>query len=305
MAKSTMSGYWYPNRNTTEVLHTTPACKVRTRKILTFLFTIITLGYVLACGYLYFFQRSIIYLPTREEILSPHFYGMPTTDRIDLVTEDQIKLTAWYHPAAQTQKTIVYFQGNNGNVRYRSEKLNAFIDNGFGILAVNYRGYGDSEGSPSEQGLYTDARTAIEYLNITNHIPLQNMIFYGESLGSGIAVQMGTEFAPSAIVLESPYTSLADVAKYRYPIIPIHWLLKDTFDSISKITSIHSPLLVLHGYLDKVIPISQGKTLLTQAKTKKEGRFFTQYDHTNIDYSTIAISVREFSNHLQQSSLFE
>lgn len=253
-------------------------------------------AYAIAAGYLYFYQRHIIYLPTKEAVEHPSFYGMTGTEDITLITPDHITISAWFHTAPTGGKTVVYFQGNNGNIRYRSAKLQAFIDHGFGIMAVSYRGYGNSEGSPSEDGLYTDARTAIDYLYSAKNIAYEDMVFYGESLGTGVAVQMATEFPAHALVLESPYTSLADIAHMRYPYIPAHWLLKDKFESLAKIGTVFSPVMVMHGYLDTVIPLDHSKKLLEFAPYYKMGIFFKNYNHTNLDFGVLAEKTKYFSD---------
>ncbi len=270
--------------------------KKRILKYTEILTLILVAIYLSAAGYLYINQRNIMYLPTAD-MKHPSFYGLSGTKEIKIKTDDNVKITLWYKPATYGEKTLVYFQGNNGNLSYRTDKIKSFINHGFGIMAVSYRGYGNSEGKPSEEGLYKDARSSIDYL-IKHNINVSNLVFYGESLGSGIAVQMGTEYSAHAVILESPYTSVTDVAQERYPIIPVKTLIKDHFDSKSKIKNVKAPILIMHGYKDTVVPIAQGKSLFALANAPKEGKFFKEYNHTSFDYDVLASNTKEFSDRI-------
>jgi hypothetical protein len=150
-----------------------------------------------------------------------------------------------------------------------------------GVLLLGYRGYAGSEGSPSEAGLYTDARTALDWLN-TQGTPDDRIVLYGESLGSGIATKMATERKIALMILESPYTSTVDVAMARFPIVPVGWLMLDRYESLSRIGSIRVPVLIMHGDADVVIDPSLGRKLFAAANEPKESFWPHDAGHNNI-----------------------
>lgn len=256
------------------------------------LIILIAVIYAGMCGYLYLFQRSLIYHPV-VELAEPHNYGMDDAKAVTLATSDNEKIIAWYIAPKRHQPLMVYFHGNAGNLADRVEKLKTFTANGMGMLAVSWRGYGGSSGHPTEQGLYNDARAAIAYVHSLGLKP-EDFFVYGESLGSGVAIQMAMEFPFRALVLEAPYTSITNRAKEKYPYIPTHLLLKDHFNSLAKISSVHIPLMIFHGYRDDVMPISHSRRLLVAANEPKEARFFDQVAHTNFDVPEIAGLTQEF-----------
>lgn len=253
--------------------------------------------YTVLVGGLYIVQRELIYLPTRS-LASPEISGVPEMKVVRLTTEDGITLTSWYRPAQGGLPTIVYFQGNGGNIAGRGAKARPYLDTGFGLLLVGYRGYGENPGRPSEQGLYADGRAHLDFLE-KQGVPPGLWVMYGESLGSGVAVQMaferaggGNGTAPGpiggspvpvgAVVLESPFSSLGDAAQAHYPFVPARYLIKDRFDSIAKIDKIGSPLFIVNGDLDGVIPPDQGRRLLDAAREPKEGRWIAGAGHNNL-----------------------
>lgn len=265
-------------------------------RVTSFLYLVLTgflIGYVTICAVLFFFQRAILYKPATEQI-APHHYGLYEMQELTLTSHDGTKVKAWYKPAPKGRVTMVYYHGNAGNLADRTEKLQAFMERGIGILALSYRGYGNSEGKPTEQGIYQDARAAINYL-YEQGIAYEQMFIYGESLGSGVAVQMATEYDVKAIVLEAPYTSITNRGYERYPLFPIKLLLKDKFDSLSKISSVKEPVLIFHGYRDEVMPIHHGRRLLQAANEPKEARFFDHVGHTEFDLDEISRLAVEFS----------
>lgn len=254
---------------------------------------------VYACmnAYLYYFQRSILYLPVKE-MAGPKNYGLYKMDAVTLQTSDDLDITAWYAPPSHNEPVMLYFHGNAGNLGDRSEKLHFFLEKGFGVLAVSWRGYGNSEGSPSETGLYNDARAALKWLAEKGYKP-NDIFIYGESLGSGVAVQMATEFKAKAIILEAPYTSISDRAAQLYPYIPVKLLLKDHFDSISKIKNVEVPVMIFHGYRDTVMPISHSRKILAAANNPKEARFFDNVGHTDFNLAEIASITHEFVHRIK------
>ena len=236
--------------------------------------------YCLLVGYLYVFQRRILFVPgttapNREDV------GVPEMREIELLSADGLATRSWYHPAVPGKPTIVYFQGNAGTIGGRGYKARHFIDRGYGILLVGYRGYGGNPGEPSEAGLILDGRAALSFLG-RGEAPPANIVLYGESLGSGVAVALAAETRVGAVILEAPYTSIEAMAAARYWFIPIRYLLKDTFDSISRIDRIGAPLLVLHGEKDNVIDVAHGRRLFEAAVEPKRLHLFSNGDHSDL-----------------------
>ena len=241
-------------------------------------------------GGLYLVQRELIYHPT-QPLPSPEISGVPEMKVVRLTTEDGLILTSWYRPAQGDLPTIVYFQGNGGNIAGRGNKVLPYLDAGFGVLLAGYRGYGGNPGRPSEQGLYADGRAHLEFLKNQN-IPSNQWVLYGESLGSGVAVQMAFEWVKQdqiktntsigSVVLEAPFSSLGDAAQSHYPFVPARLLVKDHFDSIAKIDKIKAPLFVVNGDMDGVIPPIQGRRLFNAAREPKEGHWVQGSGHNNL-----------------------
>lgn len=264
-------------------------------RIMTFLYGILFV-YVGLCAALFLLQRQLMYLP-ETDMGPPALYGLHDTRVFKIKAADDTALTGWYLPARDGFPTILYFHGNAGHLGHRSHKFTAFHEAGFGVLAVSYRGYGDSAGSPTEQGLYADARAALQYTRDVLHIAPQHMIFYGESMGTGVAVQMATETAPAALVLEAPYTSVEARSQELYPYMPVSLLIRDRYHSLDKISTVHAPLLIFHGDDDRVIPVRHGRTLLAAANAPKEGVFFPGIGHTDFDAQHLTNHLIEFLRH--------
>jgi len=243
-------------------------------------------------GYLYWFQRQILYLPAHS-LAEPRHYNMQNTEEIHIETSDGLSLKSWFKPADQSGYYLLYLHGNAGNLGDRVEKLEDLASTGWGLLAVSYRGYGGNPGSPSEEGLYNDARAAINFL-LERGVTMDHIVIYGESLGSGVAIQMATEHPFKALILEAPYTSIINRAKELYPYIPIQWLIKDRFESFKKISSVTVPVLIFHGYRDDVMPIHHGRRMLMAANDPKEAHFFDPVGHTDFDMPLLASLMKKF-----------
>ncbi|MFB3134581.1 MAG: alpha/beta hydrolase [Rhodospirillales bacterium] len=249
--------------------------------------------YVVLVAALYVFQRNILYFPDTS-VPSPVHSGVPEMQPVTLETEDGLKLLAWYR-AAEGKPVLVYFHGNAGNIGARGFKVRPYLDAGFGVLLVSYRGYGGNPGSPTDEGLYADARAALDFLKARGVAP-ERTVLYGESLGTGVAVQMASELGPenpvAALVLEAPFTSMGDVAAHHYPYVPARWLIKDRFDSAAKIGGVKAPVLVIHGDRDRTIPVKFGKLLFEAAVEPKEGRWLEGGDHNDLyDFGAARIVV--------------
>jgi uncharacterized protein len=220
---------------------------------------------------LWAFQRDLMYFPDGLPRVPPSYYEMlDGVQEVSFTTADGLELVSWYAPAPANRPTVVLFHGNGGSLRGERYRLKHFKDAGLGVLLLAYRGYSGNGGSPSEQGLYADARAALDWLQ-TNGVDGRSIVLYGISLGSGVATKMAAEREVGAVVLESPYTSTVDVAAWRFPVVPVSWLMEDRFESLARIGSITEPVLVIHGDKDFVVPQRFGKQLFEAANEPKQG----------------------------------
>ncbi|MDR3450353.1 MAG: alpha/beta hydrolase [Alphaproteobacteria bacterium] len=245
----------------------------------------LALVYGVFIGSLFVMQKSLMYFPDQARFV-PAEWALPELQPLEVTAEDGLRITSWYRPAqARDKMTIVFFQGNAGHLGYRNYKVRPWLDAGYGVLMVGYRGFGNP-GSPSEEGLYMDAQAAIDAIKAKTApgggVPEAGIVFYGESMGTGVAVQMATEYNAAALILESPYTSIPDVGADRYPLVPVRWLLRDKYDSLAKIGNVHMPLLLLHGELDEVVPVKFGKKLFAAANEPKQSYWAPDAGHNNV-----------------------
>lgn len=242
-------------------------------------------------------QRLLIYHPDKS-IGPPAQYGLSHFDDITTVTSDKVTLQLWYAKAQPGMPTVVYYHGNSYNLSDRAGIYGALAGKGLGVLALSYRGYGRSQGSPSEQGLYNDARAAIAYLT-KKGVPLGRIILFGESLGTGVATRMATEYDVGGLVLQAPYTSVVNRAAEIYRLVPVRILLRDRFDTLSRITQVKCPLMIFHGERDPTIPIAHGKALLEAAICQKKAYFFPDRAHNDFDSAVISSHVLDFAKENQ------
>lgn len=204
-------------------------------------------------------QNRLLYPAPRDVApLSPGFA------EVSLKTDDGLALRAFYHPSVDSRPSIMYFHGNGGSLYGATLETKAFVSAGYGVLLVEYRGYGGNPGEPSERGLYRDGRAAMAFL-AEHGIAPAHIVLIGNSLGSGVATEMAREFPVRALVLTAPYTSLQEVAAGKMRWAPVRWLMRDHFDNLAKIAQIDRPLLVLHGTTDTLIPIAHGRQLAQAA----------------------------------------
>ncbi|MHA1598090.1 MAG: alpha/beta hydrolase [Alphaproteobacteria bacterium] len=270
--------------------------------MLTFI-ALLVCGYVLVLGALYFFQRGLIYYPNTAppDITAS---GVSDMQPVRTVTSDGLELLSWYRAATPGKPTLVLFQGNAGNIQHRGTKVRQFLDAGNGVMLVGYRGYGGNPGSPSEQGLYADARAALDYLENTG-VAADRVVLYGESLGSGVAVKLAAEWADKAmpvagLVLESPFSSVVDSAAFYYPYIPVGWLLKDRFESTAIIADVAAPVMVIHGERDEVTPVRFGRKLFEAAVQPKQAHWIRDAGHNDLADYGLQDLVLDFLNGLSR-----
>lgn len=238
---------------------------------------------------IFVFQRHLMYYPVKA-IAMPEIYGLHNVEEVFLPSKDGTKLQLWTHKARQGYPTVVYFHGNSYHLGDRANKFSAFIDSGFGLVAISYRGFGKSGGSPSESGIYDDARASVQYAIKQMHLKQDKLIYFGESLGTGVAVQMASEIKPGLLVLEAPYTSVETRSAELYPfVLGVRKLVLDKYNSLDKINMVTSPLLILHGELDTVIPVSHGRALFEAANEPKTMVVYPAVHH--VDYSNEQITI--------------
>ena len=209
-------------------------------------------------------------------------WGVAEMKAVTLHTKDGLDLLAWYRQATEPGGPIlVYFCGNAGHLGYRGWKIRPFLDQGLGVLLLGYRGYNGNPGRPTEAGLYEDGRAAIRFLGAQGVRP-DRIILFGESLGSAVAVENALGQKVAAVILEAPFSSVAEMGQRMFPIAPVRYLVRDRFDSLSKIARVAAPLLVLHGSNDGVVPQAMGRRLFEAAADPKEGHFIEGAGHEDI-----------------------
>lgn len=244
--------------------------------------------------WLYFFQRDIVFHPTVDTKM-PSEYGLTGFENVIITTDDNTKVQLWYKKAKDHHPTIVYFPGNAQSLGNRSERFAEIAKTGYGVLGVSYRGYGQSAGSPSEQGLYSDARAAMSYATTQLNIPSRQMILYGESLGTAVATYAATEYAVGGVILDSPPISVLARGEELYPYVPVTWLLKDVFPTIERINKIGAPLLILHGSADSIIPVAHGRKLYESAVRPKKIIVFKGEEHVATPAPRVAKEIVRFA----------
>jgi fermentation-respiration switch protein FrsA (DUF1100 family) len=255
------------------------------------------LGYGGLLTLLYVFQRALLYFPDTAHTL-PAQAGLPQATEVNFQSDDGERLIAWYVPAQAGKPLVLYFQGNAGGLNLRADRFNWLTADGAGLLALRYRGYGGSTGTPTEDGLIRDARAAYDFA--IARTPATRIVLFGESLGTGVAVALAAERSIAGLILDAPFTSTVDVAASAYLFVPVRWLMKDTFHSDQRIVRISAPLLVLHGENDQVVPVRFGERLFALAHEPKRMVRFPQGGHVNLDGFGAPKPIKEFLAGLRQ-----
>ena len=254
--------------------------------------TFILLIYLSVLVYLFFFQRNLLYLPDENNYFGDKL--KVDIEEVQIKTSDNINLLGWFHKKDLNKfKTIVYFHGNAGKLENRIHKLNHFKDMDINFLIISWRGFSKNSGKPTEQGLYKDGKSAIDWLKNMG-LDDKDIILYGESLGTGIAIEIAQNKNFAGLILETPFTSMIDAAKNVYPYIPVGLLLKDRYENDKKIKNINIPLLVMHGEKDQIIPFKMGKKIYELANKPKYS-YFTKYDDHMMEYDErLVFALRSF-----------
>ncbi len=248
--------------------------------------------YFLVLVFLYFYQRNLLYHPNENNYSEDKI--SVDIENVRIKTSDNIELLGWYHEKnLKDFKTLIFFHGNAGSLENRIHKLNHFRDMNINFLIIAWRGFSGNNGNPSEQGLYEDGKSAIDWL-IKKGVSEKNLILYGESLGTGVATHLAQNKNFAGVILETPFTSMIDAAKKFYPYIPVKLLLKDKFENYKKIKNINSPILIMHGEVDQLVPFSMGKKIYEIANEPKYS-YFTKYDNHMMEYDeNLVLALKSF-----------
>jgi fermentation-respiration switch protein FrsA (DUF1100 family) len=242
------------------------------------------LGYGALVALLYVTQRAIQYFPERFRT-APAAAGLPQAQEVVLDTADGERVIVWHVPPRGNKPVVLYFHGNGGSLRMRVDRFRDLTADGSGLVALSYRGYGGSSGAPTEAGLAADALAA--YAFTTARYPAEHIVLWGESLGSGVAVALAAEMPVGWLILQSPFTSAADVGAQGYWFVPVRLLMKDQFHSDLRIGKVTAPVLVLHGERDDVVPIALAERLYSLINAPKRFVRFAQIGHN--DFGTQAV----------------
>lgn len=221
-------------------------------------------------------DRQLIFFPAREITTTPASVGLDYDD-VFFTASDGVRLHGWFVPG-EGDLTLLWFHGNAGNISNRVENLLLLHERlGVNVFIFDYRGYGRSEGSPSEQGMYLDAEAALDYLRSRQDVDVENRLaLFGRSVGAAVAVELATQHPAYAVILESPFTSVRAMARRIYPalaaLVPVGAVVQSKFDTLSKIEQVRSPVMVLHGDSDDIVPIDMGREVFDAASEPK--RFY-------------------------------
>lgn len=262
------------------------------RKLLKRLLALGVFGYFAILGWIYLNQSSLLYFPNNE-VSDVSTYNLNNTKEVFLVTDDGVKIQTWYHPATPGKPMMIWLHGNSYNLANKSNQLRQLLDMGYGFIAFSWRGFGKSEGAPTKEGLYKDARAAVNFLSQIGYQP-EDAIIVGESLGSGIAVKMANEYKFKGVLLITPYTTIADRAQEIYWYLPVKSLVNDDFSCISGIDQIDTPLLIVHGTDDKVIPHQHSEALIAKAVEPKKLVIYEGKGHSNLDSRKVFSEMETF-----------
>jgi fermentation-respiration switch protein FrsA (DUF1100 family) len=262
--------------------------------VLKWLVGLVAVGYLGGLVVLFFAQRSFIFPVPSAGRTSPEAAGFPEAEEHVLTTADGEKVIVWHVPARAGRSVVLYFHGNGDYLAGFFDRFREIIADGTGIVALSYRGYAGSSGQPSEQGLLLDAAAA--YAFTTARYDADRIVAWGFSLGTGVAVALAAENPIGKLILEAPYTSMADIAASRFRFVPVRWLIRDSFHSDQRIARVTVPLLVMHGARDSTIPIGFGERLFALAHEPKQLVRFPEGGHNDLGNYGAIETARGFIN---------
>ena len=229
---------------------------------------IVTALFLGAMSLLYVFQEKMIFFPGRRVAATPASIGLHYED-VYLSAEDDIRLHGWHVPHPDAQATLLFFHGNAGNISHRLDSVSIFHDLGLSVFIIDYRGYGNSEGRPTEQGTYLDARAAWNYLVDERRLRPDEIIVFGRSLGGAVAAALAARVTPAAVILESTFTSVKELGKHYYPYLPVSRIARVRYPVDEYVTTFNCPVLVIHSPRDDVVPFRYGQRLFATAREPK------------------------------------
>ena len=250
--------------------------------------------YLILLTLIYINQRKLLYLPSENNYLDDPINF--TYNEFFIEVDKDVKIKSWLiEKDLKKYKTILFLHGNAGNLFNRSYKLNRLNELNLNVLIISWRSFSGNLGEPNETNLYGDAKKAVKWLN-DRGVETKNIILYGESLGTGVAVEIGQTNKFNSIILESPYTSMVKAAKIYYPYLPVNLLLKDKYNSEKKIKNIKTPILIMHGKKDNIVPFYMGKKLFETANKPKKFLQIEEDDHMLSFNDNLLLEIQNFIN---------
>ena len=226
-------------------------------------------AYIIFAGFLFIFQSHYVYYPERVLLADPGSIGLDF-ESVHFETTDGVELSGWFIPSDSARGVILFCHGNAGNISHRLESIQIFHRLGLDVFIFDYRGYGQSEGTPTEHGTYRDAEAAWRYLIEERQVNPNEIVVFGRSLGGAVASWLAQSQTPEALILESTFTSLPDIAATVYPYIPVRLLLRFKYNTAEYLARINCPLLIVHSRDDEIMPFSHGRQLFEMAKEPKK-----------------------------------
>jgi fermentation-respiration switch protein FrsA (DUF1100 family) len=233
----------------------------------------------------------MMYFPERLHTL-PADADFAQAEEIALTSSDGTRVLAWYVLPRDDRPVVLYFHGNGGALRYRVPRFAPLVADGTGLLALSYRGYGGSDGSPSEDGLIADAAALYDFA--AARYPARKLVLWGESIGGAVAIALAARKPVAALILEAPFTSAADIGASAYPIFPVRLLMKDQFRSDLRVKDVKAPILVMHGAIDNIVPIAFGERLFALASEPKRFVRFARGVHNDLGDHGALDTAKEF-----------
>lgn len=225
--------------------------------------------YVLFAGFLFIFQSHYVYYPEHIISADPSNIGLEF-ENVSFKTEDRVKLSGWFIPSEGAGGVILFCHGNAGNISHRLESIQIFHRLGLNVFIFDYRGYGRSEGKPSEIGTYRDVEAVWQYLVEERQVSPNSIVVFGRSLGGAVAAWLANRHTPGALILESAFTSVPDIAARLYPYLPVRLLSRFKYNTAEYLDEVACPVLIVHSREDEIMPFSHGKQLFERARGPKE-----------------------------------
>lgn len=232
-------------------------------------FLTILIFYIIIIVVVFLLQNKFLYFPEKKYFATPDDFGFPY-EEITFISQDKLKLCGWFIPAKNPKSILLFLHGNAGNISHRLESIRIFNQLGFNVFIFDYRGYGKSEGKPTEKGTYLDAQAAWDFLTNQKKYKPSQIIIFGRSLGGSIATYLASQNQPRLLIIESAFTSIDDLAKQIYPFLPIKFIKRLNYNTKKYIQQVNCPVLIIHSQDDEIIPFENGKKLFTLANEPKQ-----------------------------------